>query len=227
MYSGACSLSCSWLSLELLCLDLFALLLGDGFQLGKLHSSTFILSFVVGFQCLDLLVFGWLDSWWCISVRLIHMWFELASLPSRDAWKSYPRCENQVVSEWGMFAWHQGTGFTLVTTGAFGGRWRETEDLQLLARRLQHWSCPHLQWPWLQELRTDSCPQVIVSLRGRTLVRKEGTVAIRLITYLSRLCNQNQPQSTRLFFLSHRVAVILYNDNRLYFTGRYGTYIIN
>ena len=40
------------------------------------------------------------------------------------------------------------------------------------------------------------------------LVRKEGTAAIRLITYLSRLCNQTQPQSTRLFFLSHRVAVI-------------------
>ena len=62
---------------------------------------------------------------------------------------------------------------------------------------------------------------------GRALVTKENTGAIRMITYLSRLSNHNQPQTAHAVFLEPYNVSNIYNDYRPHFTGRYGTYIIS
>ena len=148
-----------------------------------------------------------------MDLSLVHVHiFEPAGMPSRDAWKSYPRWENRVVSLWGIVQRHVASGHWLHARHFESVR-RETEGRFQLGCHLQLCPRPHLQWPWLQVVRTCDCPQVIVSLRGQTLVTK-GKYSGDTADNLFHRVIQPTPATMRtlIFHLSHK-SLRIYNGH--------------
>ena len=151
-------------------------------------------------------------SWWWTSVWFTCIYLSPLACPPGMR-ESRTRGEKTVLCHCGVWCsatWHQGIDFTLVTSRAFVGRLKVGFQLGC---HLQLCPRPHLQWPWLQVVRTCDCPQVIVSLRGQTLVTK-GKYSGDTADNLFHRVIQPTPATMRtlIFHLSHK-SLRIYNGH--------------